>query len=111
MFAKNGTLALELWEKDAFDLVLMDCEMHGLDGYECTSQLRRKERLRGATRIPIIALTAHALAGDRARCIAAGMDDYLCKPYSPDDLCDKVRQWLTKPAHGEEAEALEVQDA
>ncbi len=94
VFAHDGVTALELWEKDRFDLVLMDCEMFGMDGYECSTKLRRKESLLAGRRTPIVALTGHALKGDRARCIASGMDDYLSKPYSPEDLREKVEKWL-----------------
>lgn len=98
VFANDGRSALELWENDSFDLILMDCELAGMDGYECTTQLRRKESLRVGVRTPIVALTANALKGDRDQCIAAGMDDYLSKPYSPEELRQKVLQWVVETA-------------
>ena len=96
VFANDGAAAVELFDATKFDLILMDCEMYGMDGFECTRRLRQKERLRPGERTPIIALTAHALQGDRTRCMAAGMDDYLSKPYAPEDLLDKIETWLAK---------------
>lgn len=107
-FAKDGNEALQLWESREFDIILMDCEMEGMDGYECASKLRQKERWRGGMRVPIIALTAHALQGDRARCLAAGMDDYLSKPYTPEDLQEKLEKWLSDDAVGVSGTALAV---
>ena len=81
----NGRLALEAVARTRFDLVLMDCQMPELDGYEATAALRALER-DGAPRIPIIAMTANSMSSDRERCLAAGMDDYIPKPINFDEL-------------------------
>jgi len=78
--AASGTEALEQMQSQSWDLVLMDCQMPLMDGYEATRRWREIESALGLTRLPIIALTAHALADDRERCLDAGMDDYLTKP-------------------------------
>jgi CheY-like chemotaxis protein len=83
----NGQEAVELVRKVNFDLVLMDCEMPVMDGFAATAAIRQWERdLIETNRLPIVALTAHALAEDRKRCLEAGMDDFLSKPFSMDDL-------------------------
>lgn len=94
--ARDGHEAIERWKTGTFDLILMDCEMLGMDGFECARQIRRTESLSAATRTPIIAVTAHALRRDQERCTAVGMDDYLSKPYLPEELGEKVRGWLLR---------------
>jgi signal transduction histidine kinase/DNA-binding response OmpR family regulator len=91
--ADNGREALERLRSRSFDAVLMDCQMPEMDGYEATRELRRTE-LSTATHVPVIALTAHALAGDRDRCIAAGMDDYLPKPFRREQLARALARFL-----------------
>jgi CheY-like chemotaxis protein len=78
--AENGARALEALEQEAFDLVLMDVRMPGLDGLETTRLIRGREDLGAMQRVPIVAVTAHALPGDRERFLAAGMNEYLPKP-------------------------------
>ncbi len=102
--AWNGLEALEEVTKTRFDLVLMDCQMPRMDGYEATERIRNQEETakEPGTRLPIIALTAHAMEGDRDKCLAAGMDDYLSKPFSQEQLAEVLGQWLTKvPARRE----------
>ncbi|PIR18996.1 MAG: hypothetical protein COV48_04425, partial [Elusimicrobia bacterium CG11_big_fil_rev_8_21_14_0_20_64_6] len=89
--ASNGAAALEAMARDEYGFILMDCQMPGMDGYEATRRVREAES--GRRRVPIIALTAHARASDRARCLAAGMDDYLTKPVSLGDLAAALDQW------------------
>jgi two-component system sensor histidine kinase/response regulator len=84
--APNGLVALQALRDAHFDAVLMDCQMPLLDGYEATRQLRAPGSGVRNPKIPVIALTAHALATDRAKCLAAGMDDYLTKPINPNHL-------------------------
>ncbi|MCP3964708.1 MAG: response regulator [bacterium] len=89
--ADNGVEALEAIARNSYDLVLMDCQMPELDGYEATRRLRRQL---GGRRLPVVALTAHVLHGDRERCLAAGMNDYLAKPFHQDNLCAVLERWL-----------------
>ena len=92
--AENGWLALEAINNDAYDAVLMDCQMPVMDGLTATAELRRREQNAGGARLPIIALTANAMEGDRERCLAAGMDDFLCKPFSQQQLAALLKRWL-----------------
>jgi CheY-like chemotaxis protein len=90
----NGQEALSAIARDTFDLVLMDCQMPVMDGFEATAAIRGLE---GDVRsIPVIAMTANAMQGDRERCLAAGMDDYLSKPVSYEDLKSMVNRWLAR---------------
>jgi CheY-like chemotaxis protein len=95
--ADNGRTALELMESNAFSVVLMDCQMPVMDGYEATKALRHREQaLRGADMRHqiVIALTAHASELDRELCMASGMDDYLTKPYALEQLACTLKRWL-----------------
>jgi len=99
--AADGRAALTALERDSFDLVLMDIQMPGMDGFEATAAIRGKEKLTGA-HIPIIAMTAHALKGDQERCISAGMDAYVCKPIRTSELFSAIESLLasTRSAQG-----------
>jgi signal transduction histidine kinase/CheY-like chemotaxis protein/HPt (histidine-containing phosphotransfer) domain-containing protein len=91
--ADNGRKALDTLAHDAYDLVFMDCQMPEMDGFSTTQVVRENERQTGG-HIPIIALTAHAMEGDRGQCLQAGMDDYVSKPFSADKLAAILEQWL-----------------
>ena len=84
--AENGRLAVDLFESQPFDLILMDVQMPEMDGLEATSLIRKREIETGSRQIPIVALTAHAMNRDRELCLAAGMDGYITKPIQPEEL-------------------------
>jgi signal transduction histidine kinase/ActR/RegA family two-component response regulator len=92
----NGREALEALDRRRYDLVLMDAEMPEVDGWAATAAIREREAS-GQARLPIVAMTAHAMAGDEARCLAAGMDAYLTKPIRPDHLLAVLRRF-SRPA-------------
>jgi signal transduction histidine kinase/CheY-like chemotaxis protein/HPt (histidine-containing phosphotransfer) domain-containing protein len=94
---ENGRQALSALASTEFDVVLMDCQMPVLDGFEATRQLRRQEADAGSHHTPVIALTANAMSGDSQLCLDAGMDDYIAKPYSRDKLLATLARW-TQPA-------------
>lgn len=95
----NGREAIAAWEREAFDVLLMDIQMPEMDGFQATAAIRAREQSTGA-HLPIIALTAHALQGDRERCLAAGMDGYLAKPIRSGELIELVESMASprKPA-------------
>jgi signal transduction histidine kinase/CheY-like chemotaxis protein len=88
--ANNGNQALAALASEHFDVVLMDVQMPEMDGFEATAEIRKKETARGLPHQPIIAMTAHAIAGDRERCISAGMDGYVSKPFRLADLLREI---------------------
>ena len=90
----DGHQAVAAVAEQRYDAVLMDCQMPELDGYRATAQIRAQERSLGRDRVPIIALTAHAMDGDRETCIEAGMDDYLAKPFRLSGLREVLVRWL-----------------
>lgn len=95
---EDGQQALQQLERGGFDAVLMDCQMPVLDGYAATRQWRAYERQHHLPRLPVLAITANAMAGDRERCLAAGMDDYLSKPIDPALLRSCLSRWAGRPA-------------
>ncbi len=88
--AKDGVEALQAFDREPFDLVLMDMAMPNMDGYTATRMLKGER----ACAIPVIALTAHAMKGDREKCITAGCDDYLAKPVGRQELLEMLHRWL-----------------
>jgi signal transduction histidine kinase/CheY-like chemotaxis protein len=97
--ANNGREGLAALAHMPFDLVLMDCQMPVMDGYAATRALREMESRSGG-HIPVIAMTAHVMEGDRERCLEAGMDDYVAKPVVSAELYEKIRYWLGRPSSG-----------
>ena len=102
--AKSGLEALEALNKMkvTFDVILMDCQMPEMDGFEATRRIRNGEAGERYLNVPIIALTANAMKGDKERCVNAGMDDYLSKPFDAVDLIDKVEHWASFERNSEE---------
>jgi len=92
--ASSGGEALECYMQESFDLVLMDCQMPTMDGFVTTGKLRELEKENDKDAVPVIALTANVMQGDKQRCLDAGMDDYLGKPVKLPQLQTKLQQWL-----------------
>jgi PAS domain S-box-containing protein len=118
--AENGRQALLTAGQENIDMILMDCQMPEMDGLTATGEIRRQEAIAGRRRLPIIALTAHAMEGDREQCLAAGMDDYLTKPFTQMQLAEIIRKWFAEkessvhaaPATGHpEQDPIEAPDA
>jgi len=113
--AQNGLQALEATRNTTFEAVLMDCQMPVLDGFAATAAIRREEQDAGRARtLPIIAITANALQGDREACLAAGMDDYLSKPFTQAELAGVIGRWIALPLaasvhHDEQVPALPLE--
>jgi PAS domain S-box-containing protein len=95
--ARTGLEAVEAYAHPAFDIILMDCQMPEMDGLAATRKIREAEKLLGLPRRPIIAVTANAYEDDRQRCLAAGMDDYLAKPFTEEQLHAVLAKWVKRP--------------
>ncbi|MCK5195497.1 MAG: response regulator [Desulfobulbaceae bacterium] len=112
--AENGCEAVDAVKEKEYDLILMDCQMPVMDGFKATTEIRRHEQEENAgTRIPIIALTGNVIHGVQEKCQAAGMDDYLSKPFTIDELQEKLGHWINPMATKElkaPHEKIEAQD-
>ncbi|NJN52096.1 MAG: response regulator [Gammaproteobacteria bacterium] len=98
--ASDGQSALQSFLAHKPDVVLMDCQMPVLDGYAATRAIRDAEVRSGARRTPIVALTGNALSGDRERCLASGMDDFIGKPFQTSELARVLNRWLAASRQG-----------
>jgi CheY-like chemotaxis protein len=93
--ADNGVEALKLLKEQIFDLVLMDCQMPEMDGFDATREIRKLDiKTLYDKRLPVVAMTANVMSGDRERCLEVGMDDYIGKPVQRDQLETVLRKWL-----------------
>ncbi|MFT5140678.1 MAG: CheY-like chemotaxis protein [Rhodothermales bacterium] len=98
--AEDGAQAVEEFKNNAYSLILMDCHMAGMDGFQATKEIRRIEsEATDSRRIPIVAVTANAILGDRKRCLKMDMDDYLSKPFKFQQLQDLLEKWLVTENH------------
>lgn len=97
--AGNGLEAITEFKNSTFDMVLMDCQMPEMDGYDATGVIRQWEDMRELNTTPIIAFTANAMQGDKEKCLSAGMDDYISKPVSEKSLEDILKKWLPDKVH------------
>jgi len=105
LVTESGSEALELWNRGTVAVVITDCDMPAMDGYELTRRIRAAEAAGGLVRTPIIAWTANALEGETQKCLESGMDDYLVKPTRRDELAEKLSCWLA--LRGTQAEAID----
>jgi CheY-like chemotaxis protein len=97
--ARNGLEAVHISATEAHDIVLMDVQMPEMDGIAATRVIRAREQALGLPRKPVLALTANALADDKANCLAAGMDDYLTKPFMRRQILELMGKWLDRCGH------------
>lgn len=109
LLANNGLEAVDLFEKEYFDIILMDIQMPEMDGIEATKKIRDMEKDSGV-KVPIIAITAHALPGDRERFIEAGMDDYLSKPLDVSKFYDVINKYTRYYADDDEKEKVQIDE-
>ena len=103
--AENGLEVLAAIEHCQYDLILMDCVMPEMDGYEACRRLREYEAAVGAPRTPVIAFTSNTQEQDRAMCRTVGMDDYLIKPFTADELINAVERWMQAPGSADRNKA------
>ncbi|NOZ42197.1 MAG: response regulator [Alphaproteobacteria bacterium] len=108
--ATTGREAVDLVRKRRFDIILMDCLMPDMDGYEATKIIVADEQATGLEHVPIIAFTANVMAGDDNKCLLAGMDDYIAKPVEPENMIDIMSRWLTAALARQAEKAREEQD-
>ncbi len=95
VLADNGIEALERLNEQSFDLVLMDCQMPEMDGFDATREIRKLDiKTLTQTPLPIVAMTANVMSGDREKCLEVGMDDYIGKPVQRDKLASVLKKWL-----------------
>ena len=111
--AENGQEALDMLDQQSYDLVLMDCQMPVMDGYEATRILRGLELTQNSVRIPVVALTAHASDDEREKCLSAGMDDFMSKPIARPELAKILERWLggTNSSETKQDAAKDIIDA
>ena len=91
--AENGREAVDMAQRYFYEIMFLDCQMPGMDGFEATERIRANQAKSGAF-IPIVAMTANAMGGDREKCLAVGMDDFLAKPVTEEQLGAMVRHWM-----------------
>ena len=96
--AMDGLEAVQKYQANAYDLVLMDCQMPILDGLSASASIRKFELASKKGRCPIVAMTANTMKGDEERCLAAGMDDFLAKPFKSQDLLKVINRWEMRNA-------------
>ena len=102
--ANNGKEAIDLINKHPVDIIFMDCQMPIMDGYQATAEIRQLEHVKAnSKRTPIIALTANALEGDKEKCLAAGMDDYISKPFNQNEIATMLGEWSVEKASATES--------
>ncbi|MBU2693290.1 MAG: response regulator [Candidatus Eisenbacteria bacterium] len=94
--AENGAQAVKMLGRNRYDLVLMDCQMPEMDGYDATRAMRRELAPGGKEKVPIVAMTANAMQGDREKCLKAGMNDYIAKPIDPQKLAGIIEKWASR---------------
>jgi CheY-like chemotaxis protein len=110
VLAQNGREAVDAFETQSFDIALLDVQMPVMDGLQAAGLIRQTEREMGKSRLPLIALTAHAMTGDRERCLASGMDGYVAKPITP-QLFDAIRELTTPQGVKRDIHDADVPDA
>ena len=109
--ANNGVEAINHLRETDYDIVLMDCQMPIMDGYQASETIRKQDCGVINPGVPIVAMTANAMQGDREKCIAAGMNDYIAKPVVPEKLQQALQAWLPESCHADGSEPANQQDA